>query len=1744
MSSDSDGPVPARAQPATATATPPPQPVVPADVAPAAGEGDPTPATARSLARLVDDGRVAEAWRRVVADGLADRPDDAELSLAAGRLLRHLAPRRARLLLRRAFRRSPDHPGLRLERLRDGVRRGWLWDALAAFAVEPEAPAPADDRTRARWLATHGGVHGHLRDLERAAELTGRAIALAPDDGWIRVEQAEWLFDARRLPAARAACEHALSLRAANVAAAQTLARVLDLQGHRDEALARLEATADATESFAPLYSIAALLLDAGRLDAADDAVEKALARLPDDLPETSWQDTLGLLRARIRIRQGRHDDALALLRAHRRPRPAPPGPPAPIDQLVARLEARPATPLRRVHAVPAIAQERGTCAPATVASITAFLGAPLHHDEVRDAVCYAGTPSHRERAWLAERAYVVRHFHPTWGVARALLDRGLPFALSIHDPDGAHAQAVVGYDEATGEVVIRDPMTSVLIEEDLDALLERRCYPPALGTLILPGDAAGEAKGRADGIDLPGEATLDRLQEARLAAEAHRVDDAWAILELIRPDLDALAARVADGARPAGDEPLADAIAWLALRIELAHRDGRPDAAVEAAADLRRLLPDSDAALLEEAAALTVADRRPEAIALLEDRIARDPTPHPRVPRILADLIRDRHPGRALQLARASVRRAPTIAEAFHILGHVHGSLQQPALALEADLVASRLRETDEHYADAAFDDARACGRTGDGIARLAHRAAELGDRNAAPAVTLARAHERLLDLDAAEAALAHQLGRRADDPVPIVELARVHVLAGRLEQAQPLLARSRGRADEVVWRRVAHLEADRAGRRRDVLDHAAAIVERRPRDWVAQDARLRAIGELSGIDALLDAADLLVATFPDEAEPLRIRYRWRQARSSVGARVELVRAIVAADPDDPWALRELALALRDESRADAPTDEALALLRRARTIAPREAASTGLLGDALADAGERVAAIALADETIRRDPAYGLGWDLRLRLCGDDEERVALARAELDRIAAAPVAGPELDSRLAASGLDATGRRRWLEERLAARPDDLVARFVLGSELIAEGDAAAALRSVDVTLARHPSSASAHAMRADVLASIGDDAGALEALDRVTALQPDRLPPRRKRARLLAERGDRDAALAEADAMIEADRLAAAAHGWAAEVAWGLDARGDALARLEACLELEPSSARARELLCEWATVETGSATSIARRIARRHPDLPGPSITLGEILLAADRAAEALAPFDDAAEAAADASGDPARDLAAVALCELDRAGEAVARLTAWTAAEPASTPLRGRLAWARRRAGDRDGAVAALRALVAEAPGYAWGLEQLLEWLDEDGDQAAIVEVGPLLIAAHPDTVTGRGYLADALLQTGGALDDAEALLREAIERAPDYQFARLRLADLLRDGDRPEEALAVLADEEGSGPTEPPIRLRRIRLLHGLEREDERRAELDELLAGPCASASAPAIARIIADVDRALHEAYVEAAVRLAGEGRIVPAHVGPAARAAATLGLRDSLAALEGAVIGGAVADDDGATLSQLALARADLGDADGLDDLVARAPELARKSAAWANVGLALFRQGREVTGVAWMADWRDRKLPDWAAWNLGVALLAVGRLDEARAVHDRGAERSDDAEDWAADHHAAAAMYATFAGETDAARAALDAMADAEASLDPAAVCFRQIARQLIRLDDLPPAQRPAADALTIEPVRAALTGDDTLPAAASQRAFAAYRERAIALLPGRLRRAWRRLTTTRLERVRAS
>ncbi len=438
-----------------------------------------------------------EAWSapraRRVASGICD---------ALG------APQRALKIELGTYRRAPRSAAGRLARMHLSlVRRGPLetWQALRA---EGPLEGDATEEDRAELVLFEASVLAHFRDFERAMAATRSAGAIGASARRVALLEARILFERDRHADALAAALRARDEEPDNPDALLLLAHLHLVHGAEEEALSLLRDGATRTQSASLALKLVALLEGRGLADERRAWIERWAERVP--LLERG--ETLAQLRADSACERGDLRAAVDILRRDGSKQAAR------LAEHVARAVNDPSAK-RALLDVPFVRQHHMTCAPATLTALARYWRMPADHLEVAEAICYDGTPAHSQRTWAEEHGFVVRELTVTWDVVRALIDRGVPFTVAVVEGASAHLQAIVGYDERRGTLLLRDSSVPVRLEALAEDWLETWQATGPHGMALVP---RGEEARIAD-LALPDEALYDSLLSRERGPRAAR---------------------------------------------------------------------------------------------------------------------------------------------------------------------------------------------------------------------------------------------------------------------------------------------------------------------------------------------------------------------------------------------------------------------------------------------------------------------------------------------------------------------------------------------------------------------------------------------------------------------------------------------------------------------------------------------------------------------------------------------------------------------------------------------------------------------------------------------------------------------------------------------------------------------------------------------------------------------------------------------------------------------------------------------------------------------------------------------------------------------------------------------------------------------------------------------------------------------------------------------------------------------
>jgi tetratricopeptide (TPR) repeat protein len=1560
----------------------------------------PAPLAAADLDRIerqLDYGMTLQALPSLAA--LRSDPS-VRARLLAGRLLNHGgAQRSGDALIYRTWRAAPYDARAMVAALRTlGYRHG----PRVVWSLSRERALPADTgaTARAEWWSLQAYVWGQLRHFTRAEAMYRRAVEADPDEPWVRIEWAYVCEAADRYDEALAIVREVLRERPGYRSAVQAAAHFMTLVGRDDEALALLADAVARCENSTLTMQLLDLQFEHGLYAQAAQTLERCVAVHP--LAETDSKMEFARWFAARRC-----DLALRLGDVECAREWATQAGGALYGALAQRLAADPRVPRRVLLPVPFVRQHNVTCAPATLSALSHYWRRPAEHLTIAEKICYDGTPWHSERRWAEEQGYLAREFTVDWDNARALIDAGVPFTLTTTATASGHLQAVIGYDEGVKSLLVRDPFMRTHLEFDADALFGTHRTTGPRGLALLTPEAAA----RVAGLALRDEAQWDGYTAVMAALDRH---DRAAALQA--------------GSRLAQAAPGHRLALWAQRALAL--YDGDEAALLAATEQLLAQFPDDTFLRLSKASSLGLTAPRARQLVWLRETIEittrprtdrRDPNdaraarvwpPDPAAMVRYAALLAD--DGRELTQAATWLRRAlalaPVDAAAWNNLGHVHWREGRRGLATEHYEVAACLQDMNEDFAVTYFRACNVRGEVDTGLAFLRDRAARLGDRSGAPAMTLFQQLEAVERAPEGIAALEAALVRRPDDAGLAQFLADAYWRVSRPADARAQLERVAGPARESNWLRLRARLARDDGDLEAALTHARGAAAQEP--FYLENHRLIAslLAQQHGRRAAVDYLRGLCARFDHHGPLHELITQWMSDDPPAEAE-PLLRHLVGVQDTNAWAWRELAGNLSRQQRHE----EALAAARKAVEIAPESSWSLSTLAFVQLRAGRHDE----GREWLRRALALSIDNDYALErlvaTCATLAERgqaLEFIRTEAERQVSIGDAWLSLQG-AAATTLAPEDLLAMLRAARGARPDlwqTWVALIVQLSDMSrpheALAEAGAAIEKFPLLPRVYLEQARAHVLLGDREAARASLAAAL----RLNPFWP--LAVRRYVETIIDDGVELERAFAKLDPALARDGENSDLRALRAWIYGRLGRVDEAIADLTLALKHDP---RPRWI---W--------SGLARHAGDgARPALMEEAIAAVTAFRPADawawlRASEFTAAIDGALQRVDRALELDPRNTAAweVKLERLVRAGrfddaDRALALVPWGNAAPAEIRVyKARLARAR---GDKRDAVNLLEGLLAEDPNQYGLWSERADWADQDEAFSDYQRAAREMVRLAPNGAVAHGWLGDAALKCGD-----RALARESFARSlaldPAYTFAANHLFDLHWKAEEFDTAARVLA-QAVRHTNNAFVAAREVQVAAHLGERERAVAALRALLPDVRAG-DWPADTAIAAMNKARWFDIVVDEIERAFGAGecaaaacRFWLAHQGHGLRPDGFM--RDVSRALQ--------VDPKGSLKRELLEYLLRARDARLLNRFIRRFdhdfradPEL------WGQVGYALLNLGRHDRVAGWMRDWRRDDAPVWALDNLALALRVRARDRDAHVVSQCVLERAPDSAD----------------------------------------------------------------------------------------------------------------------------
>jgi tetratricopeptide (TPR) repeat protein len=1303
----------------------------------------------RRIQALYDQGLLLQAYREAekLAPLRAWRGVSARLT--AGRLARTLeAPDLGKALLTCAYRENRTEPRaiyFYSQVLQD--YRGPLstWEFIRRQKEWTET-VPAEDR--ADWFTAVASALTRFRDFAAAGKWLDRAVELAPEHDWIWVQRSFWLEAQDRYEEALGAARRAHELHPWYRPAVAQIADLLRLLQRDEESLKMLQEASRRQESPSLEAQLAVLQTELGQHEAALKALDRYEELAP--LMEKPGADWLAGKRADLHHLMGDHSRAIEFARRSGSTF---------FKEIVQRMEQAPAAARRVQLPVDFVRQHHATCGPATLSALSRFWGMPYQHMEIVEKICWDGTSDHSERQWAEENGFFAREFSVTWESAVELLSRQVPFALTTSETTYAHLQAIIGFDERRGTLLVRDPYQHPVGEWIADVCLKNHASTGPRGMALVPQ----REKARIADLALP---------------DADLYDDYYRLQRALSTHDRATAARIQVGMAAARPE---HRLVLQARRV-LALYDRDTGTLLDCLEKLLELFPRTGRLLLSKFACLQELARRDEALEFLRKLNEQRDIPAvfwQRYAQLLSADIREAET--ATRLLRRAIRHQPGEGLYYHTLAGILWDIGRFDHALELYRFASCVDDKDEYLAMSYFRATRFFKQAEAGLEFLRGRCRDAGAKSSMPVRSLFNALELLERPQEALDALEDVIRKRPEDADLLLFTASSHSVNGNQERGAALIEAARGRSHHSKWLRTAAELADLRADYAESLKLWLQVAEAEP---LATDAHRNVAGLMHQVEGRARVNEYLqrvTERFPHHYDLNRLRVEWMRDQE-LPVREPAARKLIETNPSDTWARRELAVILSGQRRFDEALAECDATIR----ISPREAYNHSMRGWVFERAGRLKEAEAAYREAIRlsvdsRDAIEGL-----LELGTTDatrREALAFVQQELKRQV---IFGEGLLAfrRCAKRILPPEELLAQLREAHEARPDLWHSWSALIEQLLQEQKLDEALELAREATRRFPLLPRLWLDLADVCRARHDAPAEREAVERALQINPKWSIALRRLAEVWERQGDRARERETLEKAVARDPLNEINLGFLADALWRAGEKQAALEKVRRAVELEPGYDWAWDRLVAWGGQlgQKDQALEMARELTRQRPGEARSWWILARRLNDEGNAKEALDRVVELNPRHADA-----HDLRALNLVRLSRFDEALAACRPAGFGEEIPSSLLGRAAWIEAERGNRAEAIRQMRAVVERDSNYYWGWRNLADWHDADETNKEYLEAGEALVRISPDKAEAYGYRGDARLRSGSRAE-GKADLQKSIELDPSYRYGGSRLFD--------------------------------------------------------------------------------------------------------------------------------------------------------------------------------------------------------------------------------------------------------------------------------------------------------------------------------------------------------------------
>lgn len=1285
----------------------------------------------------------------------------------AARLAHHLGS--AALCARitaRAAKRYPDHATVQYYHAYSILEwRGPLpaWNHLKKLGDMPWATPDQ----RADLFALRAQIAGSLRDFQTAESYLLKAEALHPGDPWLQVQRC-YLFEFQdRYEESLAAAKEAAKLHPYPYYRPATLmqAHALQLLNRDHEALELLREASRRLESSAIEVQLFALQVELKYYDEALQTLERYERLSP--LLSKGAGDWFKMQRCRMLHLGGRFDEALAFARQ--------------LDDsfhknFVVKLSAEPRITRRVALPVGFVRQNYRTCAPATLAALGRFWKSPTDHLQLVAEICYDGTPAHRQREWAENNGWLVREFRLTWESGTALLDAGIPFAVTTVETNNAHLQAIVGYDYARGTFEVRDPYNPYLREFEAETFLKHYASSGPRCFVMVPKNEAG----RLMGIVLP---------DAELYDLSHALD-----LALTQYDREAAATCLQKMVELQENHLLT----WTARR-QLAGYDGNLKENERCVDALLVMFPKDGNLQLSKIAFLRSGPRD----VLLEQlqKLCRQKEADPIFKQQLAmELLHDARKEReAERLVKCSLGSRPHDATSMLVLADLRWQQRNLEDAYELYRFAASIEEKGEGATRALFAASRHLRKHHEVMAYLRDRFARFGRYSHLSLTTLFWSEVEVSEVAQAFKHLSQALEWRPQDAVLHCFAADIFARFGNYDEAKKHLEYARGRTRRQEWLRAAAQVATMEGNQAEALQLWREVLVLEPMSRDAHEALLQLISHTEGVQAVKAHVLQLHAQFPHNLDLQQLASNWLRGED-IHEAITVLEKTIQVIPDNAWAHRELADLLAETNAYERAMQQAEMALQ----LEPNVAFGYCVRGYIHARRGLTKESVADYQQALHLSVDNDFAQRSLLESCHDLEEKKQALQYIQDELLRQVVFGPGilLFRELAFPILDAAALKSFLVKAHQERPDLWQSWTALIQQLVARGEVHEADRLAAEAVSRFPLSPRLWVEFAQVKRMQEVLAAEIECLETAVRLSPAWNQAARQLAKAYERAGDFWKARRVIESALVHQPMDEFLHESLAQYLWKTGDRDEALARLQKALEINPGLIWSWDQLPIWAKERgrPGLALETARKLVEKRPGEMRSWIFLAQQLQGEEALTERLAAVDKALGLSPTSIW--AHETKISVLMQAGRHEEALKACNPPEFKGKQPRELAYLEARAERALGNFNRSVTLLDNLLAKHPDYLDGWFLRIDWHWEADEIERAAQAAENICRLQPFAAVPWGYKG-AWERKRGNREAAIHCFRRGYELSKNYDYAGFALFDLLMECGHTDEAGEVL-----------------------------------------------------------------------------------------------------------------------------------------------------------------------------------------------------------------------------------------------------------------------------------------------------------------------------------------------------